>query len=137
MSAGRYDVEELHALAELGYALLDEGNLADASAVWAGLATVNAADEAPWRMLAVIAATEGRWDDAVPLATAAIERGATAPIVLLRAEALLMTGRVGDSLVDLEWLLGLGDGDETLAAVRRRARVVHARLRKPLAARAV
>ena len=123
-----YDADELHALAELGYALVEEGRLDDAGALWAGLASVSPADEAPWRMLAVIAAGEGRWGDAIPLATAAVERGASAPALLLRAEALLRTGRYGESLADLERLLRLADGP-----ARRRAASLHARLRKPLA----
>ena len=74
------DELERGALAELGAALVEEGNLVDARAIWEGLAGLSPDDEAPWRMLAVIAVREARWADAVPLATAALERGAAAPL---------------------------------------------------------
>lgn len=127
-----YDAEERFALAELGHALVDEGRLDDARAVWEGLATVAPGEETPWRMLAVIAAREARWADAVPAASAALERGGGPALVLLRAEALARTGRLGEALADLDWILRLPES-ELHQPVRRRAAVVRSRLRKPLA----
>ncbi len=132
MIEGGYQSDELHALAELGYALIREGRLDDARAVWEGLSLVVPADEAPYRALTVIAIREERWQDAVALATAALGRKPSAAPLLLRAEALFRTGRYADASRDLAQILEVrvDERDEAGQAVRRRAAVMHARLRR-------
>ena len=125
-----YDADELHALAELGYALAQEGRHGEARIVWEGLALVNPSDEAPLRLLALLARREQRHTDAVTLASAALERGAGPALALLRAEAFLQVGRYGEALADLEWLLRERPGDESFLPVRRRALALRARLRR-------
>lgn len=128
-----HDPEELHALAELGYVLIREGRLADARAIWEGLAELTPQDEAPWRALAVIAVREERWDDAIALATAAHGRRPSAAPLLLRAEACWRTGRYAEAARDLAEILRAPApaNDEDAVAIQRRAAVMHARLRRP------
>ncbi len=130
-SAVAYDADELHALADLGYALLTEGRLDDARVLWEGLAAASPRDEAPWRALAVIAARERRWDDVEPLATAALGRYPGAAALLLRAEARWRTGRYAEAAHDLEAIARVAPRGVDDQAIQRRAAAVHARLRRP------
>lgn len=126
-----YDADELHALADLGYALLAEGRLADARVLWEGLALADPLGEAAWRALAVIAARERRWADVEPLATAALGRRPGAAAYLLRAEARWRSGRYGDAALDLEAIARAAAHSDDELAIQRRAAAVHARLRRP------
>jgi tetratricopeptide (TPR) repeat protein len=131
MSATSYDADELHALAELGYALLAEGRLADARLLWEGVAIIDPQGEGAWRALAVIAARERRWADVEPLATAALGRRPGAAAYLLRAEARWRAGRYSEAAQDLEAIARVSAASEDDLAIQRRAAAVHARLRRP------
>ena len=128
MTDDRYHPDELHALAELGYALVREGKLEDARGIWEGLATVSPTQEAPFRALAVIALYEKRWEDGVALATAALGRRPSAAALLIRAEACVHTQRGTEALRDLEQILGVEPRDDEDTIIARRARVLYARL---------
>lgn len=129
------EAEERWALAELGYALVREGRLHDARAIWEGLLAIDPTDEAPWRALAVIALREGRWEDVAELASGALERAPSPAVWLLRAEALCRTGRYADAARDLEQVARAPERDEVDRALKRRAAAVHARLRRPASGR--
>lgn len=128
------DDEEKGALAELGYALIREGRYDDARGVWEGLAHLAPTDEAPYRALAVIALREQRWEDAAQLATASLGRRPAAAPLLIRAEAMFRTGRYAECGRDLQQIVQAGaagkDDDEETEAIRRRAAVMHDRLRR-------
>ena len=124
------DPDELYALSELGYALYHAGALADARALWEGVASLHPGGETAFRLLALIAAAEGRHADAVALATAALERRTGPAAALVRAEAWLAMGRFGEALGDLEWLLRAVGPDPALAPLGRRARALLGRLRR-------
>jgi tetratricopeptide (TPR) repeat protein len=130
-AASVYDADELHALADLGYALLAEGRLADARTLWEGVAMADPQGEAAWRALAVIAARERRWADVEPLATAALGRRPGAAGLLLRAEARWRIGRYADAALDLEAIARVVPQGEDERAISRRAAALHARLRRP------
>ena len=130
-AASRYDDDELHALADLGYTLLAEGRLGDARILWEGVATVDPQGEAAWRALAVIAAREQRWADVEPLATAALGRRPGAAAFLLRAEARWRSGRYSEAALDLEAIARVAPRSDDERAIQRRAVALHARLRRP------
>jgi tetratricopeptide (TPR) repeat protein len=132
MTAARtHDDDELAALAQLGYALLDEGQLADARVVWEGLAELAPVEETPWRVLAVIAARERRWPDVETLASAALGRKPGAAALLLRAEARWRSGRYGEAAQDLQQIVQARAEGEEGEAVRKRAAAMLARSRRP------
>jgi len=130
-SADLQDEEARYALADLGYALLGEGCLADARVLWEGLAAADPRSEAPWRVLAVIAAREQRWSEVEALATAALGRRPGPAAFWLRAEARWRTGRYGEAAQDLEAIARVVPRGEDDRIILRRAAAVHARLRRP------
>jgi hypothetical protein len=131
-AATAYDDDELAALAQLGYALLEEGRLADARTLWEGLAEVAPGEETPWRVLAVIAAREARWADVEALADASLGRRPGAAAMLLRAEARWRAGRYAEAAQDLDAVVRAPRAPGAEAdAIRRRAAAMLARLRRP------
>ena len=131
MSAPGYDADELHALAELGYALQAEGRLADARVLFEGLAAVDPRGEAAWRALAMIAAHEQRWQDVETLTSAALERRPGIAARLLRAESRWRSGRLAEAAHDLEAIARAPAHDEDELAMQRRAAALHAHWRRP------
>lgn len=125
---GTYSTSERHALAELGYALIREGQLADARGIWEGLATVSPSQAAPFRALAVIAVYEKRWEDAIALAGAALSRRPCTASLLLRAQSLIHAQRHAEAASDLEQIVNDRPNSDEEIAIRRRASVLHARL---------
>ncbi len=118
------DARSLSAVADLGYALIRAGALADARRLWEGLAAEAGHLEAPWRALAMIALRDGRIEDAVSAATIANQRQPSSPAPLvLRAEALLRTGRYQDAARDLDAALSMAPRrrEDLLVLARARA----------------
>jgi tetratricopeptide (TPR) repeat protein len=131
MSVGGFAADELAALAQLGSALLAEGRIGEARLLWEGLAQVAPGEEMPLRLLALIATQERRWSDAEVLAAAAIERQGGAAAWSLRAEARWRMGRYAEAAQDLEVVVRIQEGGAEVDLLRRRARALLVRLRRP------
>jgi tetratricopeptide (TPR) repeat protein len=96
------DAEETHALCELGAALLDEGRLDQAHAIWKGLAALSPSDDTPAIALAMIAYRQGRIEGAIDHASSALAKRRSHAALSLRAEALVSIGRYTEAAPDLE-----------------------------------
>lgn len=115
-------MEEAYAFAEIGWTLLDQGKLAEAQAVVAGLVLANPYDSNLHALLGAIYGRRGLHDEALREYGTAIDLdGKNLAAHVNRAEILLRTGKIPQAVEDLKAAVALDPKGEKPAGVRARA----------------